>query len=154
MWHCWETSLMQILPAMKKKPRRKGRRVPIQEDWCLRCGIKTYREVCEIQGKIRSTRLLIERRNKLRRDICIQWELRHMIGILMCANWRRSCMSLEGTHGITHTWGAWISPRVMNILTFATRLKMKSYRGWQAYRWVQEEILKRFNMEDIGIQWP
>ena len=33
----------------------------------------------------------------------------------------------------------------MKILTFATRLKMKSYRGWKYHRWVQEEILKRFN---------
>ena len=96
-----------------------------------------------IQGRIHSMRLLTKRRHRIRRDICNQWELRHMTGRIMCANKRRPCTSSEGTHGITHTWGSWRSPRVMKILTFATRLKMKSYRGWQAHRWVWEEILKK-----------
>ena len=55
-------------------------------------------------------------------------------------------MRSECTHGITHTWGAWRLPRVMKILTFATRLKMKAYRGWQAHRLVREELLKRFRI--------
>ena len=33
-----------------------------------------------IQGKIRSMRLHTKRRHRLQRDICSQWELRHMIG--------------------------------------------------------------------------
>ena len=38
---------------------------------------------------------------------------------------RRPCTGSEGTHGIKHTWGAWISPRVMNILTFAIGWRWK-----------------------------
>ena len=41
------------------------------------------------------------------------------------------------------------SPRVMNILTFATRLKMETYRRQQAYRWVQEELFNK--VQDKGI---
>ena len=48
MWHCWVIFLMQNLPAMKKYLRRKGRRVPVQEKWCLGCGIETWREVRSI----------------------------------------------------------------------------------------------------------
>ena len=33
---------------------------------------------CGIQGKIRCTRLLTKRRHRLRRDICSQWELKHI----------------------------------------------------------------------------
>ena len=35
------------------------------------------------------------------------------------------------------------SPRVMNILTFATRLKMEIYRRLQAHRWVKEELFNK-----------
>ena len=47
MWHCWVTSLRQILPVMKKYPRRKGRRVPVQEEWCLGCGICKFQHVVD-----------------------------------------------------------------------------------------------------------
>ena len=42
-----------------------------------------------------------------------------------------------------------ISPKVINILTFATRLKMETYRRQQAHRWVQEEIFDK--VKDKGI---
>ena len=41
------------------------------------------------------------------------------------------------------------SPRVMNILTFATRLKMETYRRQQTHRWVQEELFNK--VQDKGI---
>ena len=65
------------------------------EEWWLECDIETWREFCSvfhmdlqdptcnrwkhrgIQGKIRSTRLLMKRRHKLWRDICSHWKLRH-----------------------------------------------------------------------------
>ena len=40
----------------------------------------------------------------------------------------------------------------MEILTFATRLKMKAYRGRQAHRWVQEELLNK--VQDRGYWCP
>ena len=40
----------------------------------------------------------------------------------------------------------------MKILTFATRLMMKSYRGWKTHRWVQEELLKK--VQDRGSWYP
>ena len=122
------------------------------EEWCLGCSIKTWREVCNvfhIQGKICSTRILMERMHRLWRDICSHWKLRHTIGRIMCENETRPCMSSKDTHRITHAWGAWRSPRVMKILTFATRLKMKSCRGWQAHRWVQQQIF-----QDRGSWYP
>ena len=72
--------------------KKKGKEIPIQEEWCLGCGIETWREVrsvfhmdlqdptCSIwkhhgiQGNIRSMRLLTERRHRLRRDICSHWK--------------------------------------------------------------------------------
>ena len=36
----------------------------------------------------------------------------------------------------------------MKILAFATRLKMKAYRGWQAHKRVREELLKK--VQDRG----
>ena len=36
----------------------------------------------------------------------------------------------------------------MKILTFATRLKMKAYRGRQARGWVQEELFNK--VQDRG----
>ena len=56
-----------------------------------------------IQGNICSMRLLIERRYRLRREICIQQELRHMTDRIMCANEISPCTSSKDTHGITHT---------------------------------------------------
>ena len=41
------------------------------------------------------------------------------------------------------------SPRVMNILTFATRLKMETYRRQQAHRWVQEELFDKVQDKEI-----
>ena len=41
------------------------------------------------------------------------------------------------------------SPRVMNILTFATRLKMETYRRQQAHSWVQEELFDKVQEEGI-----
>ena len=41
-----------------------------------------------------------------------------------------------------------ISPRVMNILTFATRSNMEIYRRKQPHRWVQEEIFDK--VQDKG----
>ena len=41
------------------------------------------------------------------------------------------------------------SPRVMNILTFATRLKMETYSRQQAHRRVQEELFDK--VQDKGI---
>ena len=41
------------------------------------------------------------------------------------------------------------SPRVMNILTFATRMKMETYRRQQAHSWVQEELFNK--VQDKGI---
>ena len=40
----------------------------------------------------------------------------------------------------------------MEISKFSTRLKMEAYRGREAHRWVQEELAKKFEMEDLGIQ--
>ena len=44
------------------------------------------------------------------------------------------------------------STRVMNILTFATRLNMEAYRRQQAHRWVQEELFNK--VKDIGYWYP
>ena len=41
------------------------------------------------------------------------------------------------------------SPRVMNILTFDTRLKMETCRRHQAHSWVQEELFDK--VQDKGI---
>ena len=41
------------------------------------------------------------------------------------------------------------SPKVMNILTFATRLNMETYRRQQAHSWVEEEIFDK--VQDKGI---
>ena len=105
MWHCWATSLMQNLPSMKKKPRRKGRRVPVQEEWCLGCSIDTWREVRSSIMQYMETSW--DTRHRLCRDICSHWKWSHMACIIMCANERRPCTSSEDTHGITHAWGAW-----------------------------------------------
>ena len=40
----------------------------------------------------------------------------------------------------------------MKILTFATRLKMKAYRGRQAHRWVQKEIFNK--VQERGSWYP
>ena len=147
---------------MKKKPRRKGRRVPVQEEWCLGCGVMTWREVCNlfhmdlqyaawsrwkhrgIQGKICSTRILMKRRHRLWRDICSQWELRHMTCRIMCANERRPCMSSR-----RHPWDNTYMRSLMKIWTFATRLieDDKITDGCEMNFW------KRFKIEDLGIQW-
>ena len=42
-----------------------------------------------------------------------------------------------------HTQELVRSPRVMNILTFATRLNMETYRRQQAHIWVQEELFNK-----------
>ena len=68
----------------------------------------------------------------------------------MCANERRTCVSSEGTHGITNTCGTSRSLRVMNILNFATKLKMKAYRG--SYKLTDGCEEKFFKIEDLGIQ--
>ena len=52
MWHCWATSLMQNIIAMKKYPRRNRRRVPGQEEWCLGYSIKTYKIQHVVDGNI------------------------------------------------------------------------------------------------------
>ena len=41
------------------------------------------------------------------------------------------------------------SPRVMNILTFSTRLNMEIYRRQQAHIWVQEELFDKFQFKVI-----
>ena len=41
------------------------------------------------------------------------------------------------------------SPRVMNILTFATRLKMETYGRRQAHRWVHEELFDKVQGKGI-----
>ena len=40
----------------------------------------------------------------------------------------------------------------MNILTFATKLNMDSYREQQDHRWVQEEIFNK--VQDRGSWYP
>ena len=72
------TSLIQNLPAMKKfKKNDVEDVVSIREGKFVvpSCNRWKHRG---IQNKICSTRILTKRRHRLRRDICSQWELKHI----------------------------------------------------------------------------
>ena len=60
--------------------------------------------------------------------------------------WKKALYELK-----RHPWDNTYMRSLMKTWNFSTRLKMKVYRGWQAHRWVREELFKRFKIEDLCI---